>query len=94
MSGPRLHSRSMRQLKSECSLYSKTGKCLPALSSIVVRIGDYGGYMIVETDKPADIHYVTSVFAVFELRVEPVIDVMDAVSVELDAIEYRKQNAP
>jgi Domain of unknown function (DUF3303) len=64
------------------------------IHQFVVRIGDYGGYMIVETDKPADIHYVTSVFAVFEFRVEPVIDVMDAVSVELDAIEYRKQNAP
>ena len=47
----------------------------------VVRVGDYGGYMIVETDKPTDIHYVTSVFAAFEFKVEPVVDVMDAVAV-------------
>jgi Protein of unknown function (DUF3303) len=58
----------------------------------VVRVGDYGGYMIVETDKPTDIHYVTSVFAAFEFKVEPVVDVMEAVAVELKAIEYRKKN--
>jgi len=59
----------------------------------VVRVGDYGGYMILETDKPIDIHYVTSVFAAFEFKVEPVVDVMDAVAVEVQAIEYRKKNA-
>jgi len=58
----------------------------------VVRVGDYGDYMIVETDEPTDIHYVTSVFAAFEFKVEPVVDVMDAVAVELKAIEYRKKN--
>ncbi len=68
---------------------------MPASFSVlqfVVRIGDYGGYMIVETDKPTDIHYVTSFFAVFEFKVEPVVDVMDAVAVEVQAIEYRKKN--
>ena len=60
----------------------------------VVRVGDYGGYMVVETDHPVDIHYFTSVFAVFQFKVEPVVDVMDAVAVELQAIEYRKKNAP
>ena len=61
---------------------------------LVVRVGDYGGYMIVETDNPIDIHYFTSVFAVFQFKVEPVVDVMDAVAVELQAIEYRKKKAP
>ena len=50
--------------------------------------------MIVETDNPIDIHYFTSVFAVFQFKVEPVVDVMDAVAVELQAIEYRKKKAP
>jgi hypothetical protein len=63
------------------------------MHQFVVRVGDYGGYMIVETDNPTDIHYVTSIFAVFEFKVEPVVDVMDAVAVELKAIEYRKKNA-
>ena len=60
----------------------------------VIRVGDYGGYMIVETDKPTDIHYFANVFAVFEFKVEPVIDVIDAVAVEVQTIEYRKKNAP
>jgi hypothetical protein len=63
------------------------------MHQFVVRVGDYGGYMIVETDKPTDIHYFTSIFAVFEFKVEPVVDVMDAVAVEVKAIEYRKKNA-
>ncbi len=58
----------------------------------VVRVGDYGGYMIIETDKITDIHYFTSVFAVLDFKVEPVVDVMDAVAVELQAFEYRKKN--
>jgi len=63
-----------------------------SMKEFVVRVGDYGGYMIVETDKPTDIHYVTSVFAAFEFKVEPVVDVMEAVAAELKAIEYRKKN--
>ena len=62
------------------------------MHQFVVRVGDYGGYMIIETDRPTDIHYVTSIFAVFEFKVEPVVDVMDAVAVEVKAIEYRKKN--
>jgi hypothetical protein len=64
------------------------------IQQFVVRVGDFGGYMIVETDKPTDIHYVTSVFAAFEFKVEPVVDVMDAVAAEVKAVEYRKKNAP
>ena len=67
----------------------------PASFSIlqfVIRVGDYGGYMIVETDSPTDMHYVTSVYAAFEFKVEPVVDVMDAVEAQRKAIEYRKKN--
>jgi hypothetical protein len=69
---------------------------LPAsfkVHQFVIRVGDYAGYMIVETDSPTDIHFFTSTFAVFEFKVETVVDVMDAVAVELKAIEYRKKNA-
>ena len=58
----------------------------------VVRVGDYGGYIIAETDKPTDIHFFTSFFAVFEFKVETVVDVMDAVAAEVQAIEHRKKN--
>ncbi len=64
------------------------------IHQFVVRVGDYGGYMVIETDKPTDIHYFSSAFAVLEFKVEPVVDVMDAVAVEVQAIEYRKKNAP
>jgi len=64
------------------------------MHQFVVRIGDYGGYMVLETNKPTDIHYVTSVFAAFEFKVEPVVDVMDAVAVEVEAIQFRKKKAP
>ncbi|WP_368734008.1 DUF3303 family protein [Enterobacter bugandensis] len=50
--------------------------------------------MVVETDKTADMHYAMSVFAAFAFKVEPVIDVMEAVAAEVQAIEYRKKNAP
>ena len=41
--------------------------------------------MVVETDRPTDIHQVTSVFAAFEFKVE---------LVEVEAVEYRRKNAP
>ena len=63
-----------------------------SMHQFVIRVGDYGGYIVVETDRIDDIHYFTSVFAAFEFKVEPVVDVMDAVAAELKAIEYRKKN--
>lgn len=63
------------------------------MHQFVVRVGDYGGYMILETDKPTDIHYLSSIFALFEWKVEPVVDVMEAVTVELKAFEYLEKNA-
>jgi len=60
----------------------------------VIRVGDYGGYMIVETDSPTDIHYFANVFAVFEFKVEPVIDVIDAVAVEVQASSTERRTLP
>jgi Domain of unknown function (DUF3303) len=73
-------------------LFNKDWKFPPSFTihQFVVRAGDYGGYMVMETDKAADIHYVTSVYAAFEFTVEPVVDVMDAVAEQLKAIEYLK----
>ena len=55
----------------------------------LVRIGEFGGYAVIETDKPADVHKVTTIFAAFQFRLEPVLDVMDAVAVESEAITWR-----
>ena len=55
----------------------------------LVRVGEFGGYAVIETDDPAALHTVTTVFAAFQFRVEPVLDVMDAVAAESEAIRWR-----
>jgi Protein of unknown function (DUF3303) len=55
----------------------------------LVRVGEFGGYAVIETDNLADLHKLTTVFAVFQFRVEPVLDVMDAVAAETAGIEWR-----
>lgn len=63
------------------------------IQQFLVRVGEYGGYAVIDTAQPADIHRLTSVFAVFQFRVEPVLDVMDAVAVEAAAVEWQDKLA-
>ncbi len=63
------------------------------IHQFVVRVGEFGGYAVLETDKPSDLHKLTTVFAVFQFRVEPVLDVMDAVAAESEAIAWRESTA-
>jgi hypothetical protein len=58
-----------------------------------VRVGEFGGYAVIETEKPADLHKLTTAFAVFQFRIEPVLDVMDAVAAESEAIAWRDSSA-
>jgi muconolactone delta-isomerase len=55
----------------------------------LVRVGEFGGCAVIETDDPAALHQVTSAFAVFQFRVDAVMDVMDAVAAEATAIAWR-----
>ena len=55
----------------------------------VVRVGEWGGHMLVETSDTAAIHRLCSTFPAFEFRVHPVLDIQDAVNVELEAIAWR-----
>ena len=55
----------------------------------LVRVGEFGGYAVLETDDVTEIHKLTTAFAVFRFRLEPVLDVMDAVTVEVEAIGWR-----
>lgn len=59
------------------------------IHQFVIRVGDWGGYMVFETDNLADIHFLSTALAGFTFQLEPVIDVMDAVEVELLAMEWR-----
>ena len=55
----------------------------------LVRLGEFGGYAVIESDEPSDLEYLTTVYAAFSFTVEPVMDVMDAVAAETRGIEYR-----
>ncbi len=59
------------------------------ITEFVVQVGEYGGYMVVEPDSPSDIHKLTTIFAALQFKFEPVLDVMDAVAAERDAIAWR-----
>jgi hypothetical protein len=63
------------------------------IHQFVARVGDYGGYMVVETNEPADLHFCACVFTAMEFKVEPVLDIGDALVAETRALEYRKANA-
>jgi hypothetical protein len=41
----------------------------------------------------ADVQKLTTTFAVFQFRLEPVVDVMDAVAAEEEGIAWREANA-
>ena len=55
----------------------------------VIRVGEWGGHMLVDCDDPATVHKVCSTFPVFVFDARPVIPVEDAVRVELEAIAWR-----
>ena len=54
-----------------------------------VRVGDMGGYMLVETNDPRAILMLTTAFPAFQFRVEQVLDIGEAVATELEAIAWR-----
>ena len=57
----------------------------------VVRVGEWGGHMLVECDDPLVVHKVSSTFPAFEFKVHPVVAIEDAVRVELEAIAWRDE---
>jgi hypothetical protein len=60
----------------------------------LVRVGDFGGYAVVETDDQAEIEKAIATYAVFQFRLEPVLDVADAVAAQAEGIAWREENAP
>lgn len=59
----------------------------------LVRVGEFGGYAVLETDDLAEVQKAITIFAVFQFRLEPVLDVMDAVAAEAEGIAWREANA-
>lgn len=56
----------------------------------LVRVGDFGGYAVVQTNDVGALHKMTSAFAGFQFKVETVMEVMDAVGIEIEAINFRE----
>lgn len=59
------------------------------VQQFLVRVGDYGGYLVIETKDLPAIHKLTSAFPAFRFVVESVLDIGEAVPVELEAIAWR-----
>ena len=55
----------------------------------VIRVGDWGGYMMLDCDDPLAVHKFCSMLPAFVFEARPVVPVMDAVRVELEAIAFR-----
>src|SRR3981189_3710069 len=55
----------------------------------VIRVGDWGGYMLLDCDDPSGVPKFRSTLPAFECQVLPGVPVMDGVRVELKAIAFR-----
>jgi hypothetical protein len=55
----------------------------------VIRVGDWGGYMLVENTDPLEIHRLTTLLPPFRFEVRPVVPIQDAIRVELEAMASR-----
>ncbi len=55
----------------------------------VIRVGDWGGYMLLDCDDPLAVHKFCSMLPAFEFEARPVVPVMDAVRVEQEMIAWR-----
>jgi len=55
----------------------------------VVRVGEWGGHMLMDCDDPLTIHKFCSMLPAFVFQVQPVVRVEDAVRGELEVIAWR-----
>ena len=60
----------------------------------LVRVGEFGGYAVLETDDLAELEKTTTIYAGFRFRLEPVLDVEEAAAAEAEGIAWRESNAP
>jgi muconolactone delta-isomerase len=57
------------------------------IHSFVIRVGDWGDYMLMECDDPLEVHKFCSMLPAFRFEARPVVPV--AIRAELEAIAYR-----
>ena len=59
------------------------------IEMFVIRVGDWGGHMLLDCDDPLEIHKFSTMLPAFEFEARPVIAIDDAVRVELEAMTWR-----
>jgi hypothetical protein len=59
------------------------------IEMFVIRVGDWGGYMLLDCDDPTAVHKFCSMLPALEFEARPVIPIEDAVRVELEAMAFR-----
>src|SRR3954465_14758868 len=59
------------------------------IESFVIRVGDWGGYMLMDCEDPLEVHKFCSMLPAFEFQARLVIPVADAIRVELEAMAWR-----
>ena len=55
----------------------------------VIRVGDWGGYLLVECDDPVAVHKFCSMLPAFVFEARPVIPIEAAVRGELEVMDWR-----
>ena len=55
----------------------------------MIRVGDWGGYMLADCDDPVIVHKFASMLPAFEFEARPVIPIEDAVRGELEVMAWR-----
>ena len=55
----------------------------------VVRVGEWGGHMLVDCDDPLEVHRLCSMLPSFVFEARPVVPVEDAIRVELEVMAWR-----
>ena len=60
----------------------------------LVRVGELGGYAVLETDDLAEVEKTITIYAAFQFRLEPVLDVEEAAAAQTEGIAWRDSNAP
>ena len=66
-------------------LASAVGAGWEVKGSFPRRVGEFGGYAVLETDNGADVYKLTAAFTNFQVRLEPVLEVREAVAAEAEA---------
>jgi muconolactone delta-isomerase len=59
------------------------------IEMFVIRVGDWGGYMLVECDDPVEIHKLSTMLPAFTFEARVVIPIEDAVRSELEVMAWR-----